>query len=312
MGRRLEKIEKEMGYCEIKLEKEKRIRKQIEFVTQDLAEIEALLRRLNQHDDSLLRSTNRELHDRPSKEAFLSAGLRRILDEKRELLLRDHEDLNSKLLHYLGFEKKKRNLEEEKKEALRDLPENRSGRLRRINDDFKKIEHVWNELSEDLINLDEGIFFLERNLDYLRSSRNFLISAKGGFDIEMWRKDGYLTDLFRHSNIGRALEMADGADRNIQSAQKELVCVYSYRVKVEALSRVLLPFTEALFEDLFEIGRLDRSIQVIEAALAGNLKQLEQIKAKGEIYSQKLEHTEKSRNQLFQRMGIGRRSEMTA
>ena len=36
MARRLDKIEKEIGYCEIKLEKDRRMRKQVQFLQNHL------------------------------------------------------------------------------------------------------------------------------------------------------------------------------------------------------------------------------------------------------------------------------------
>ena len=41
MVRKIEKIEKEMGYCEIKLEKKRRLRRQVMFLDADL-EVQAL------------------------------------------------------------------------------------------------------------------------------------------------------------------------------------------------------------------------------------------------------------------------------
>jgi predicted nuclease with TOPRIM domain len=197
-------------------------------------------------------------------------------------------------------------LEDEKRKALKNMAPAHSSKLRKINDDFKRIERNWNSLTEDLINLDEGIFFLERNLDYLKSARTFLISAKGSFDIESWVSSGYLSDLFRHSNIGRAKEMADGADRNLQMAQKELVCVSSLKIHPEQIQRVLVPILEALFEDIFKDGRIQSSLQVMEAALSNNLKQVEQIKAKRAILDEKLQEAEKLRNQIFSQLGADR------
>ena len=57
MARKLEKIEKEMSYCEIKLEKERRLRKQAQFLT---AELEAVDRFLKLYESSDLR-----LHELP-------------------------------------------------------------------------------------------------------------------------------------------------------------------------------------------------------------------------------------------------------
>jgi hypothetical protein len=315
MARRLDKIEKEMGYCEIKLEKERRLRKQITFLRADIA---ALDRLVWQHATNGLRapkvagrsSLNGDTSRRPSREDFLAAGLLEIVQEEREILARELEELTGRLHAFAGFESKRSVLEEEKRNALKDLAPAHSSKMRRINEDFKKIERQWNGLTEDVINLNEGIFFLDRNLDYLRSCRTFLISARGNFDIESWVNGGYLSDLFRHSNIGRAKEMADGADRNLKMAQKELVCVSYVKIRSEPFLRVLEALLEALFEDIYVEGKLLRSLQVVEAALAGNIKLVEQVKQKRELLGARLEQTEKVRTQMFSRLGADRRSRL--
>src|SRR6185295_19907183 len=45
VARRLDKIEKEMGFLEIKLEKERRLQKQVEFLKHDIAELDKLIGR---------------------------------------------------------------------------------------------------------------------------------------------------------------------------------------------------------------------------------------------------------------------------
>ncbi len=317
MARRLEKIEKEMGYCDVKLEKERRTRKQIEFLRASLDELNQMVRLVKPHD-VLLKDEVPEIGSRPSREAFLAAGLLDLLRDKRDVNQREIEELQVRLEHYDGFVDKKRVLEDEKKNVMRSLTGSRSSKLRRLNEEFKKIEKSWNELTEDLLNVDEAIFFVDRNLDYLRSARNFLISAKGNYDVENWRRDGYLTDLFRHSSIGRAREMADGADRNLQSAQKELVCLSSLKRSDSRLApgspawtQVLISFIDALYDDIFVSGQIRSTVQVIEAALASNLKIQGQLQAKKESMAAKLEQIEKARGDLFQRMGAGQRSELT-
>jgi hypothetical protein len=306
MARRLDKIEKEMGYCEIKLEKERRLRKQIEFLKGDIEVLDKLVRDYSRTGARALARFPEE-HRKPSRAAFLAAGLVEIIQEEREILGRELEELGTRLQTYSGFETKRTVLEEEKRNALKDLAPVHSAKMRRINEEFKKVERQWNSLAEDLINLDEAIFFLDRNLDYLRSCRTFLIAAKGSFDIESWLSTGYFSDLFRHSNVGRAKEMADGADRNLKMAQKELVCVASVKIRPEPFRRVLLPLLEALYEDIFVEGKLENSLQVVEAALAGNLKLVEQVKQKREQYGAKLEEIEKQRSQMFARLDADRR-----
>jgi len=315
MARRLDKIEKEMGYCEIKLEKERRIRKQIQFLLDDIEALDRLMREFSRRGLSEVPANGRfflESSRRKSgaRERFLAAGLLEILQEEREILNRERHDLLMRLQNFTGFESKRTLLEDEKRKALKNMAPAHSSKLRKLNDDFKRIERQWNALTEDLINLDEGLFFLDRNLDYLRSARTFLISAKGNFDIESWVHSGYLSDLFRHSNIGRAKEMADGADRNLKMAQKELVCVSSMKIHAEQFQRILVGLLETLFEDIFREGRIQTSLLIVEAALANNLKLTEQVKAKRALLDEKLQEAEKSRNQMFSQLGADRASRL--
>ncbi len=313
MARRLDKIEKEMGYCEIKLEKERRLRGQISFLN---ADVEALDRLVQLYETRALprpagaRLTDARVSRRPSQEEFLAAGLLEIVQEEREILNRELEGLKARLHAFAGFEAKRSLLEEEKRNALKDLAPAVSAKMRRINENFEKIERQWNYLTEDSINLEEGTFFLDRNLDYLRSCRTFLIAAKGSFDIESWVATGYLTDLFRHSYIGRAKEMADGADRNLKMGLKELVCVSKVKVRPEAFQRVLENLLAALYEDLFVEGKLQNSLRLLDEALTCNLKLSEHVKSKREALGARLDQTEKVRTQLFSRMGVDRRSRM--
>ncbi len=307
MARRLDKIEKEMGYCEVKLEKERRLNKQIEFLSADLREMDAIIahhRTASAHEQhGAERVREPSGFRRPPRESFIAAGLLEIVEEEREIMKREVEDLSSRLDNFNGFQRKHGFLEEERKDALRSFRDSDSSHMQRKDEEFRKVEKQWNFLTEDLINLDEGIFFLDRNIDYLRSCRSFLFSARGSFEIETWMLGGYLADLFRHSPIGRAKEMADGADRNLKLAQKELVCITSIKLRWDAYRRVLLAFLEALHEDIFAEGHLRQSVQVVDAALAGNLKLLEQVKAKRESLQTRLEQIDKVRDQLFSEFG---------
>jgi hypothetical protein len=309
MARRLDKIEKEMGYCEIKLEKERRLRKQMLFLENDLGALDRILKEFSRRgfmDQGLSGRFEIEGSRKSARERFLAAGLLELVADEREILAREHQELGIRLQHFTGFESKRSFLEEEKRKALKNISPAHSLKLKRINDDFKKVERNWNSLSEDLINLDEAIFFLERNLDYLRSTRTYLISAKGSFDIESWLASGYLSDLFRHSNIARAKEMADGGDRNLKMAQKEMICLVSVKIHADQYQRVLVPFLEALFEDIFTAGKLQDSLQVVEATLADNLKLTEGVKAKRAQLEEKLLEAEKLRAQVFTQLGENR------
>lgn len=332
MVRRLEKIEKEMGYCDIKLEKERRLRKQASYLQ---AESSALERVIRLYESSVVglgqlpfekvaqqvtmeraRVDKGRAEEGPfssrAKEDFISAGVLEMVRDEREILLREQESIEIKLSSFSGFGKKRSVLEEERNLALRNLAPAHSSKMRKVTDEFKKIEELWNSLTEDAINLDEGLFYLSRNVDYIKSSRAFLITAKGSFDIESWVEEGYSSDLFRHSNIGRSKEMIDGANRNLKLAQKELCCVVNIKLRTDGFEPILVHFLDGLFQDIFLDGRLGRSIAVVEKALSQSKKFLTQIRQRRETLHSKLVRTERTRAQLFQRLGGERRGRVSA
>jgi hypothetical protein len=317
MVRRLEKIEKEMGYCDIKLEKERRLRKQVSYLH---AESSALERIMKLYESSVVglgempfekvaqQVTMEKYREKKgsfssrAKEDFISAGVLEMVRDEREILLREQESIEMKLSSFIGFGKKRSILKEEWDLALRSLAPAHSSRMRKVTDGFKKIEELWNSLTEDSTNLDEGIFYLSRNVDYIKSARAFLITAKGGFEIESWVEDGYSSDLFRHSNIGRSKEMIDGANQNLKLAQKELCCVVNVKLRMEGFESILVHFLDALFQDIFLDGRLGRSIDFVEDALDKSEKVLAQVRQKREGLHGKLIRTERTRSNLFHRL----------
>lgn len=328
MVRRLEKIEKEMGYCDIKLEKERRLRKQHELV---IADIEALERFMKLYETSGMSVQNlpfakmaqqialeRARKDKlgpffhRAKEDFVSAGVLEMVRSEQEVLTGERESLETKLSSFTGFDKKRTVLEKERLTALKSLAPSNSSKVRKVAEDFKNTEDQWNSLTEDALNLDEGIFYLVRNVDYVKSARSFLISAKGSFDIEAWIESKYSSDLFRHSNIGRAKEMIDGANRNLKMAQKELCCIESVKVRVDGFESVLVKFLDSLFHDIFAEARLGRCIAVVEEALQRSEKSLRQVRQKRETLHGKLERVERVRAQLFQRLGGEKRGRVSA
>ncbi len=323
MVRRLEKIEKEMGYCDIKLEKERRLRQQCKFL---YTEAEALERFVKRYESAVMGLQHLQ-YDKMAqqialekartdkvgpfferaKEDFISAGILEMVREERETLLRERETAESKLNSFSGFGQKRSILEEERDTALQGLIPAHSSKMRKVTDEFKRIEELWNSLTEDALNFDEGIFYLARNVDYIKSARAFLITAKGSFDIESWLESGYSSDLFRHSNIGRSKEMIDGANRNLKLAQKELFCVRNLKIRLDGFEPTLVSFLGNLFEDIFIDSRLGRSIAVVEEALTAAEKSLIQVRQKREALHSKLERTERIRAQLFGRLGGERR-----
>jgi len=328
MVRRLEKIEKEMGYCDIKMEKERRLRRQLDFLRADVEALEKFMKMYESSGVGLQHlpfekmaqqiSLERARTDKVgpfffrAREDFISAGVLEMVRDEREILLREREAIDTKLLSFTGFGKKRTVLEEERDMALKSLAPTHSSRMRKIAENFKDVEERWNNLTEDAINMDEGIFYLVRHVDYIKSARSFLISAKGSFDIESSIESRYSSDLFRHSNVGRAKEMIDGANRNLKLAQKELCCVENVKFRPEGFEPVLVGFLDSLFVDIFSDARLGRCITVVEKAFAQSEKNLHQVRQKREALHAKLERIERLRTQLFQRLGEEKRGRVSA
>ena len=82
----------------------------------------------------------------------------------------------------------------------------------------------------------------------------------------------------------------------------------SVKTRPESFQRVLHGLLEALFEDIFVEGKLQSSLRVVEAALGSNLKLVEQVKAKREVWGVKLDEVEKLRAQLFSRLEADRKA----
>ena len=252
------------------------------------------------------------IRDRRGCESFVSAGIFQMFREDRKILQREREELRGKLTAFSGFGTKRDVLVAERDRALLSLAPAYSSRMRKLNGELKKIETEWNSLTEDSLNLDEAVFYLSRNVDYVKSARSFLIASKGGFDIENWLDSGYTTDLFRHSNIARAKEMLDGACRNQKLARNELCCMIHVDVPLEGFEPILSEFLASLFEDIFLEGRLANSILLVESALGTSDKYLRFVRQKRETLHSKLDHAEKSRIQLFQRLGGEHRGRVSA
>jgi len=225
-----------------------------------------------------------------------------MVREEREMLRRERETVDVKIATFTGFSTKRSTLQEERQAAMHGLAPAHSAKMRKLTGEFTRIEDQWNSLTEDALNLDEAVFYLARNVDYIRSARAFLITAKGSFDIEGWIESSYTTDLFRHSNIGRAKEMIDGANRNLKLAQEELCCLQNVKIRVDGFEANLVTFLDALFDDIFLDGRLWRSIEALERALVVSEKDLVTVRQKREALHAKLERTERIRAQLFQRL----------
>jgi septal ring factor EnvC (AmiA/AmiB activator) len=319
MVRKLEKIEKEMGYCEIKLEKERRLHRQVEFLDADLEVLARFIRLYEGFDTGLVELpyekigrqivVERQRHQEPgpffrrAKDDFIAAGVVEMVREERKILAREKEDIEAKFQAFNDFSRKRDVLREEQRQALQKIAPVHSSRVHKLSENFKKIESSWNSLTEDAINVDESLRFLQHNVDYIVSARNFLISAKGSFDIENWVESGFAGNLFRHSLIGRAKEMIDGANRNLKLAQKELVCVINTKFEIDKFEPILTSFLDALFHDIFLDGRLGRTLDVVEGAIADSKKRLQQMQKRRDQLHRKLERTENTRKILFARLG---------
>lgn len=312
MSRRLDKIEKDMGYCEVRLEKESRLAKQIDFLVAELAHLDLMMQpmeerafRLSAASSAFACAKAKDLGvpRRPSRDEFSACALVEAFHDERDILERELHELRSRLDAFTDFASKRTLLVGEQREAMDDLLGSGSDQARKQSVEFRKVERQWNVLCEDLSNFDEGIHGIERNLDYLRSARSFLQNSKGTFDLEAWLMGGYLADLLRHSSLARAREMADGADRNLKMAQKELVALSNGKIRFDLFSRVLAPFVRALYDDVFVEGRIHDSQKVIEAALAQNVTLLDDLRQKREATSKRLEDMERLRTRLFTQLG---------
>lgn len=320
MVRKLERIQKEMGYCELKLEKERRLRKQILYLNSDL---EALDRVLEAYPDEIREGAGgaewgapfpvdiaRRLADRKrgtvykaELRTFLARATYEVMLGERDMLHRELEVLEERMQSLSSFAGRRNGLVEEKREAFKGMNREQSSRMRKINEDFMKVEREWGSLTEDLLNLDEGLFFLDRNIDYLKAARGFVLSARSSFDTAQWIRSGYWSDLFRHSQIGRVKEMLEGADRNLKLAEKEIICVAGTRVRTEHFRRSLVPFFRTLFDDLFVAGHLDGSLEIARETQDANAKALARVRADRDQLETKQLRTEKSRDEIFVRLG---------
>ncbi|MEC7774589.1 MAG: hypothetical protein VYC32_00700 [Planctomycetota bacterium] len=327
MVRKIEKIEKEMGYCEIKLEKKRRLRRQVMFLDADLEVLEEFSRSYEGCYRSLAElpypkignqvAVERQSLEEPGpyfmrcKDDFIAAGAVEMVGEEMKLLQREKEDIEARFETFSGLLRKRDLLLEEKQEALQSIAPVQSTRLRKVGEDFKKTEEQWHGLTEDSINMDEAIGYLSRNVDYLESASNFLTAAKGAFDVEGWIDGDYEGTLFRHSNIGRAREMVYGANRNLKLAQKELVCVVNLEFDLTDFEPFMVNFLGSLFHDIFIKGRLHTILDLVEEAIVDSRSRLKVVQKKREQLRKKAERTEKTRARLFQRIGGEKRGRLS-
>ncbi len=318
--RRLDRIEKEVGYCEVKLEKERRLRCQKLYLQ---AEVEALDEVLGSYAPAavesqlkynrlagvamsevprILRQGTKEERQAVRRD-FLSLATYVALREEREVLGNELEALVQRLAAYEGFATRRSRLLEQRRQTLEGLGIREGDGGSSLLEEFQKTEARWNALSEDCANLEEAGSHVERNLDYLRSARNFLLAARATFDIDEWRRSGCFSDLFKHSAVGRAFEMVQGADLNAKLAEKELLCLQARKFQHTSIERVLVPFMQALFEDLFVLSSFQNTKAVLEEAEKANRRHYEELVAFQKKVEEERDQLEAEREQKFAEMG---------
>lgn len=323
--RRLEKIEKEMGYCQIKLEKEQRLAVQLRFlairreqIAEAVARYAAGNRDTDLHGNRLAGLTFREVQTevstatRPARvvdlrDRFRGAGLLPLLRDEMDRLDREVEELVEKLATFSVFHDKKAGLEQERHSALQGFLMTGEEPVLRISEEFEETEQNWNMLTEDLMNVDEALFHVGRSVDYLNSARNFILGSRSQFSVEEWLRDGYLIDLFKHSTVGRAKEMVEGADRNLKIALRELLCLEVLGADPHDFEQLLLPFFDALFEDLFLHGRLTSTLKLLERRLEQTERLHQELEERRESIFTMQSEKEETRERLFQQIGDERR-----
>ena len=323
--RKLEKIEKEMGYCDIKIEKGQRISLQLDFLRLQHQALSDAIRRFEQAKPSETEEGNRlggmshlEVYHEVSldssssvaqrvRESFRCVGAYPLLIEEREMIAREIEETEGKMETIDAFLEKRDGLRHERAEALHVLDCGQVEGMRNLSVEFERTEANWNVLTEDLLNLDEALFHVSRAVDYLRSARTFVLTSRSQFRVEQWLRDGYLIDLFKHSTLGRAKEMVEGADRNMKMGLMELICLEDLPIEPEGFQPVLMNFLDALFDDLFMHGKLQVTLDLLEERriLLEELRDRLAV-SRDQVFDRQSVH-ERDRERLFLKMGDARR-----
>ena len=136
MVRKLEKIEKEMGYCEIKIEKGQRLCAQLQFLKLHRQAISGAIRKFEESGDPDVGDGNRlggrtlrEVYHHVSldpeteesvslRELFRSVAAFPLFWEERDNIDRDIEDIEGKIESFDAFLDKRRGLTHERDETL--------------------------------------------------------------------------------------------------------------------------------------------------------------------------------------------------
>ncbi|MGE4619347.1 MAG: hypothetical protein AAEJ04_06000 [Planctomycetota bacterium] len=323
--RRLEKIEKELGYCQIKLEKEQRLATRVHFLRVHRDQLIAVLDQYPEQDsgpgDGLcgmrfsemalaIAEEDQTLDLDPFRYSFLAIGMRpEILGELEDLEL-NIKDTADKLATFRVFHDKIQGLQSERVSALGSFDLSGDEPVLAISDNFEETETRWNVLTEDLTNLDDALFCVSRATDYLASARNFVLSARSHFSVQDWLDNGYLVDLLKHSTVGRIREMMKFAERNLKIALGELICLNEDDYKFlnpQDFAPLLLPFYNRLFDDVFRQNKFQNVLQLVEERLDRTERLHRMLKtAREEVFQSQLQH-EQDRERLFHLIGDERR-----
>ena len=97
-----------------------------------------------------------------------------------------------------------------------------------------------------------------------------MLAASNDFDVQNWLEKYSFADIIRHSAVGRAFEMVSGADLNLKLAEKEVLCLDSSLPTRRRSYKVIGPFVQALFEDLFYFFNFHKTREAIENVMKKN------------------------------------------
>jgi hypothetical protein len=122
----------------------------------------------------------------------------------------------------------------------------------------------WDEEVEDRRNLDLGLHFLARNLDYLKGCRKLLVIAGADLGPFELNPAAHLSRIYRYSELGHAHEMAAMADHYLIMALTELSCLTSTKKVLSGFSKIFWKLTATVLEELVDSGRFQRSISKVE------------------------------------------------
>ncbi|MEE2889534.1 MAG: hypothetical protein VX404_03735 [Planctomycetota bacterium] len=327
--RRLEKIEKELGYCQIKLEKEQRLATRVHFLRHYRDQLHSALEDYPDEDagsgGSLcgmgfeeialgIVEEDPHLDLKPLLTSFLSIGMRPdILGELEDLEI-NINDTAEKLATFRVFHDKIQGLQSERTTALSSFDLSGDEPVLAISDNFEVTETKWNVLTEDLTNLDDALHNVARAIDYLTSARNFVLTARSHFSVQDWLKNGYLVDLLKHSTVGRVREMMKFAERNLKRALGELICLNDEDYDFVGLkdfapyfAPLLKPLYVRLFDDVFGQKKFHNVLQLVEERLDHTEKLHRKLQgAREKVFQSQLQH-ERDRERLFHLIGDERR-----